>query len=192
MRVNFTANGAVIVPDADLQPKGERYYFRDSIRLGADEIYVSPLDLNIEHSQIEIPFKPMLRLGTPVFDTAGDKRGVVMLNVFGKQLLDDFRRAMGEARHAMLVNRDGDWLSHPDPQKEWGFMLGKEVSFATTYPEVWRQLLARPKGTISSDTGLFTFTTVFPLLGRLHSSTGSPLATGDSARELEAQGRIGS
>lgn len=187
IRINYSREGAVTVSDADLQAKGERYYFQDSLRLAEGEIYVSPLDLNIEHTQIERPFKPMLRLGTPVFDKAGVKRGVVILNVFGNQLLSDFRRAMGEKRHAMLPNRDGYWLSHPDPSREWGFMFDREINLAVNEPETWQRLLADAEGSFSTKAGLFTFTTVYPLLAYQHSSTGSPHVNGSSVQPLEAQ-----
>lgn len=187
IRVNFTREGAVIVPDAYLQPKGDRYYFRDSFRLVAGDVYVSPLDLNFEHQQVQRPFKPMLRLGTPVFDQAGSKRGVVIVNVFGSKLLNDFRRAMVEESHAMLVNRDGYWLSHPDPAQEWGFMFNRELTVAASYPDAWQRLQATTEGSFYTEAGLFTFATVHPLLAQHHSSTGSPLAAGSSARPLQTQ-----
>lgn len=54
----------------DLQYKGNRYYFKDSIGLEKDQIFVSALDLNVENGKVEIPHKPMIRFATPVFDNA--------------------------------------------------------------------------------------------------------------------------
>ena len=43
-------NGAVrVVPEAELQRKGDRPYFKETIGLAPDEIYVSPIDLNQEN-----------------------------------------------------------------------------------------------------------------------------------------------
>ena len=62
VRVNLSKDGVpVIVPDEDLQNKGKRYYFRDSIGLNEAEVFISPFDLNIEHGEVEIPYKPMIR-----------------------------------------------------------------------------------------------------------------------------------
>ncbi len=46
------------------------YYFKDSIGLEKDQIFVSALDLNVENGKVEIPHKPMIRFATPVFDNA--------------------------------------------------------------------------------------------------------------------------
>lgn len=59
IRINFADGRAWEVPRAERQPKGGRYFFKDAIRLARGEIYVSPLDLNIEHGAIELPHKPM-------------------------------------------------------------------------------------------------------------------------------------
>jgi len=46
IRVDRMGPGGTIrvVPDAELQRKGDRDYFKDTIRLAADQIYVSPVD----------------------------------------------------------------------------------------------------------------------------------------------------
>ena len=134
IRINRVNGKTEAVAGKELQNKAGRYFFSDSLRLAQGEIYISPLDLNIEQGQIEIPHKPMLRFGTPVFNSAGEKKGVVLINYYGSALIEDFRRAMVERRHAMLLNRDGYWLSSPDTSLEWGFMFGRETTFAKQYP----------------------------------------------------------
>ena len=71
VRVNFNNGQPAIVEKNKLQPKGQRYYFKDAITLDKDEIYVSPFDLNIEGQSIELPHKPMVRFSAPVFDRSG-------------------------------------------------------------------------------------------------------------------------
>ena len=80
IRVNYNNGDPYVVPEKDLQDKSDRYYFHEAIVLDKGDIYTSPLDLNIEKGEIEIPYKPMLRIGTPYFDNDGKKRGVVFLN----------------------------------------------------------------------------------------------------------------
>src|ERR1700743_2658126 len=44
---HFGPNGAIrVVPDFELQRKGDQPYFTDTIKLRAGDIYVSPIDLN--------------------------------------------------------------------------------------------------------------------------------------------------
>ncbi|MCI5167617.1 MAG: hypothetical protein D3903_16385, partial [Candidatus Electrothrix sp. GM3_4] len=64
IRVNRIAEQSVIVPKENLQHKGKRYYFQDTIKLNHGEVFISPFDLNVEHGAVEKPYKPMLRFGT--------------------------------------------------------------------------------------------------------------------------------
>ncbi|MFH2134690.1 MAG: diguanylate cyclase [Pseudomonadota bacterium] len=187
VRINFNAGQPVIVPQSDLQDKSTRYFFRDTIKLGRGEVYVSPLDLNIEHGEIEQPFKPMIRFGTPVFDSKGRKRGVLMINYFGQDAIEHFLRIMsgGDPRRAMLLNRDGYWLSAPDVGDEWGFMFGRaDKTFGHRHPQEWREIASKDNGDVETDEGLFVYDTVYPLQAELHSSSGSPLPHVPSSHEI--------
>ncbi|MEW6594106.1 MAG: sensor domain-containing diguanylate cyclase [Thermodesulfobacteriota bacterium] len=193
VRVNAAAGGPVIVAASALQSKKDRYYFKDAMVLGPGEIFVSPLDLNIEQNQLERPLKPMIRFATPVFDRHGTRHGVVILNYLGGQLLQAIREtARTSPGEIMLCNSDGYWLLAPEPENEWGFMFPdrKARRFSVRYPEVWRAMQKEPGGEISSADGLFHFTTITPLSARspfiryARSSSGSPEAGGSSARDL--------
>ncbi len=167
IRINYNDGQPAIVPREQLQNKSHRYYFSDTIKLNQGEIFVSPLDLNIEHGRVEFPHKPMIRFGTPVFDSAGRKQGVIMLNYFGRDLLQRFQDAMqGSNLHrTMLLNREGYWLSGAKPEDEWSFMLGKnERSFRHDFAEAWRTISTTEYGSLLTDQGLFVFAAVYPLI----------------------------
>ncbi|MBI5891732.1 MAG: diguanylate cyclase [Nitrosomonadales bacterium] len=187
VRVNYAAGKASIVPRGQLQDKSGRYFFRDTIKLDRNEVFVSPLDLNIEHDRLEIPYKPMIRFGTPVFDSAGRKRGIILLNYFGEELLQHFRAVLlgGDQRSGMLLNSDGYWLSSAKREDEWGFMLGKpERAFGHEFAEEWRTISAGESGALQTKNGLFVYATVYPLQEGQRSSTGSALPHSASRREL--------
>lgn len=164
IRVNLVNKQAVIVPDSALQNKAGRYFFPEMLSLGAGEIYVSPLDLSIEYGKFEIPYKSILRFGTPLFNRAGKKQGALMFSYLGQELLDDFTQAMREKQHAMLLNRDGYWLSGPDHDLEWGFMFGRDDTFGKYHPDAWSRISTMQQGSILTPKGLYTFITVHPLL----------------------------
>ena len=67
VRVNFDGNVTNIIRGTKLQDKSERYYFKKSVNLPEGSIYTSPLDLDIEHGKIELPYTPVMRYTTPVF-----------------------------------------------------------------------------------------------------------------------------
>jgi diguanylate cyclase (GGDEF)-like protein/PAS domain S-box-containing protein len=189
VRVNFNGGNPVIVPVKERQNKHHRYYFADAFKLGRGEVYISPLDLNIEHDQIEIPPKPMLRMGTPVFDSHGDKRGIVVLNFFGVELLSRLGQATAAiADHAMLLNQDGYWLKSPRPDEEWGFMFGREqLTLAQRHPLAWRRIMQTDSGQFEDAEGLWTFKTIYPLLEGQPVQDGSATALAPSRDAQDAR-----
>ena len=94
LRVNLQDNTPILVSDRQLQNKSHRPYFQRTISLPPETIYSSGLDLNQEHGKIEIPYKPVLRFATPVFDDDKKVCGIVVLNVLGKRLLEECRHIL--------------------------------------------------------------------------------------------------
>lgn len=168
VRINLVNGTAVLVPSENLQNKKNRYYFSESIVLNKDEIYISPLDLNIENGKIETPFKPMLRIGTPVFDEDDNKKGVLIFNYLGKNIINQLNENSNVLleNQLMLVNKDGYWLKHPVIEYDWGFMFEdkKDVSFKKYYSSAWDKIELEEKGQFETKEGLFTFTSVYPIL----------------------------
>ncbi len=163
VRVNYRKGEAIVVPEESLQNKKTRYYFKKSFNTARDMVYVSPLDLNVEHGKIEEPYKPMIRFGTPVFNAKDEKTGIVLLNYLAERLLVNFTSAVGNIQdHTMLVNAEGYWLKHPNPDMEWGFMLNHEHNFIARYPEAWKAISLEDHGQFSNNDGMFTFATITP------------------------------
>ncbi len=191
VRVNFNRDQPYIVPKEQLQSKKGRYYFEDTFRLSRGEVFVSPFDLNIEGGALELPLKPMIRFGTPVFDRNGKKRGVVVLNYLGQNFIDYFEKTSVTASvqtFNLLVNSDGYFLKGMKNDDDWGFMLTerKDKSFAHFFPEEWSEIAAGESGQFVDGRGLFTYTSYFPLLEGLRTSSGSRQALGSSAMQLDA------
>lgn len=165
-RVNYNAGSPEIVPDSKLQNKFARYYFSDAFALGPGEIFISPLDLNVENRKIEQPIKPMIRVALPIFSSKAEKKGVLLFNYFGERMLDmlDEIEAQSLGR-VMLVNRDGYWLKGIHPEDEWGFMYPDKMDtkFQARYPTAWNEIVNADNGQFLTESGLFTFSTIRPL-----------------------------
>ncbi|MEH1799756.1 MAG: GAF domain-containing protein [Nostoc sp.] len=190
VRVNFNKGEPTIVPEEKLQVQAKRYWFNDTLRLNQGQVFVSPLDLNIERGQVEQPLKPMIRFGTPVFDRRGEKRGIVVLNYFGTKLLDNFNQAFANASsQGMLLNADGYWLKGAKPEDEWGFMFPnrKNRTFGQAFPQAWQQISQKESGQFQTAEGIFTFTTVYPLVEGQKSSTGAGQAFAPSQNQIDTK-----
>lgn len=189
VRINYNEGKPSIVPHSELQDKSRRYYFNDTFRLNRGEVYVSPFDLGIENNRLVIPFMPTIRFGTPVFDSSGRKKGVLLFDYLGGNLLQNFHKVMqGPGRAGMLLNRDGYWLGSAKHEDEWGFMqmLGKsDRTFGHDYPDEWRSVSNDEESTQLTAKGLFVFSTVHPLLPAQHSSSGSDTVFGVSQLEFK-------
>jgi diguanylate cyclase (GGDEF)-like protein/PAS domain S-box-containing protein len=179
----FQGVAKVIAPD-QLQDKTQRYYFTDAFKLQQGEVFISPLDLNIEQGKIEQPYKPMIRFATPIADQMGKKRGIVILNYYGNDMLQAFSKAT--SGQAMVLNAAGYWLKSPVVADEWGFMFKRpELSLAARSPIVWQTLLSSDSGQVTQDDGLWTWETVYPLLAGQRSSSGTPEANGPGLKPDE-------
>jgi PAS domain S-box-containing protein len=133
----LSPNGAVqIAPDAELQRKGDRAYFNETIQLPSGGIYVSPLSLAARHGVIRTPHVPMLRVATPVFAPGGKPFGIVIINVDMRSAFDRVRSSMRQSGEIFVVNERGDYLVHPDPAREFGAELGTPTNWQTDFPDL--------------------------------------------------------
>ena len=204
VRVNYNGGAPRLVTQEKLQNKKKRYYFADTFSLDSGEIFVSPLDLNIEQGEVEIPYKPMIRFGSPVYDDKGHKRGIVLLNYFAAEMLASVKETMSAEGHGyavmahasgrhetdeiyghpVLLNQQGYWLLGLQKEDEWGFMFGNDRTFAKKFPSVWQHISRSEKGQFEVSQGLFTFLTLYPLSEGQVSATGSPYAFRPSEKKL--------
>lgn len=147
-----------VTPVELLQNKSSRYYFRESVILKPGQVYVSPMDLNVEFDKIEIPYHPQIRIITPVLSSPKKKSGIVVINISANyllQLLQRFdQRSLGQI---YMLNKEGYWLYHRDSEKTWGFQLKNRNSFADENPALWQFVRSQNDGQLSQQQGLLTF-----------------------------------
>jgi len=144
IRVNFDNNKGYSVPEKDLQNKKNRYYFTETVKLNEESVYVSPLDLNIEHGEVEVPYKPMIRISTPLYDEQGTFKGIIVLNYLAEHMLTGFRELASNSQgEIILLNAAGYRLSSSNPDNDWNFMFEEKKgdTFEKEYPNEWMSIL---------------------------------------------------
>lgn len=184
VRINYNSGNPYFVEKKDLQTKNSRYYFKDVFELEKGEIFVSPLDLNIEQGIIEQPYKPMIRIGTPIYDSNNKKKGIVLINYLGETTLNSIKRYIGGFKgEIMLLNSDGYWILSPNPEDSWGFMFDdkKDKIFSNKFAEEWKLIDSSKNSQFTSSNGFFTFQTIYPIQEAWKSSSGAgtPFASSD-------------
>jgi methyl-accepting chemotaxis protein len=153
VRVDSDGTTVAAIPESQLQNKGDRDYFLQTMQREPGEVYISPVNLNRERGEIERPFKPVVRYGTPVFDEAGRRRGIVIANVFARPFLEKVASSQNtDQSEVFILNEDGYYISHPNPDKEWGFELGTNERLSEDYPlEIANRILTNSSGSITDD-----------------------------------------
>jgi PAS domain S-box-containing protein len=143
-RVNSMDGQTYVVPYDGLQEVGRRFYFQKSLELtNARQIYISPIDLNVERGEIVMPYQPMIRFAMKIFRN-NVARGILVINYDAQHVLD----ALVRNDHALwLVDGKGFWLAGPDDEVEWGFMFPDKAGtrFQDRYPDVWQQAVVGEK-----------------------------------------------
>lgn len=150
VRINRDGSECREVPEEELQQKGDRYYFTEAVRLSPGQVFVSPVDLNIENGTIEKPYKPTMRFSAPVVDARGEIKAVVVLNYHASDLLDSLfldgpkQQPQDEFISYFLVNADGYYLKADTvSERQFAFMFNrKNERFDIDYPKVWQAVLA--------------------------------------------------
>lgn len=164
IRIDLKDDRAIRIPDSELQNKKDRYYYYEAVTLSDGSVHISPLDLNIEHDAVEIPYKPMIRLGMPVYQQNGKLEGLIVVNYLANDFLSLFKRYdQTTLGHIMLLNDKSYYLSSQNEDKEWGFMFPdkKDVSFTKDHHAEWREIKQGAHNIISED-GMFTALALHP------------------------------
>ncbi len=152
VRVDCLADGCSLRPRELLQNKAHRYYFSETMRLSLGQLYVSPLDLNREFGRIEEPYRPVIRLATPVFfpgeGSEARRAGIIVLNVLAEPILAMVYRASQGYESIALADANGYYLAHPDPRRLWGGPrdLNTGEGLARDYGALFPTLINDPQG----------------------------------------------
>ncbi len=165
IRVDQISGQPVVIATDRLQNKSTRYYFKETLKMNPGDVFVSPLDLNVERSEIEYPLNPTIRVATPLVDHQGGGRGILIFNYSAQNMLDNFTAiTSGIKDHVSVLNREGYWLVSPNADDEWGFMFNKEgVRMINRFPAAWREIEKKRKGSLLNKEGLWVWSTVRPL-----------------------------
>lgn len=163
VRIDYNNNQASIIQKNALQNKKQRSYFKQGINLTPGSLYISPMDLNIENRKIQFPHTPTIRFIMPVFNKQVIS-GLIVLNYDADYLLKNFDDMLtGSFGHIALLNQDGYWLRSHRKKREWGFMLNENIKFVHNHPAEWQTISTEDEGQLLSQSGLFTFVSVYPL-----------------------------
>ncbi len=138
IRVDRSGSGKTIrvVPDGELEQRGDSDYFQRAIRLGPNEVDVSPIELNQEQGVVELPHVPVIRTAAAIHTPDGRPFGIVVINVDLGAAFARVRAARRPDSQIFVVNERGDYLLHPDQSREFGFAFAKPQRLDDDFPDL--------------------------------------------------------
>ncbi|CAH2212146.1 cache domain-containing protein [Tepidibacter aestuarii] len=168
LRVNADNNGnADIIDEKQLQDKSDRYYIKSGLNLNKGQIYISPIDLNIENGRIQNPINQVIRFVAPVFSDSGEKKGVIVLNYKAQDILNLVELFIKNNKdlNIMLLNNDGYWIKSDNIEKDFAFMYEdkKDISFKNEFKYLWNSIVSSKQGTIYNNDIIYYYNTINPL-----------------------------
>ncbi|MFW1677857.1 response regulator [Pontibacter sp. JAM-7] len=159
IRINYRGGGARITQQGQLQNKQERSYFQGALELAPELTYVSGLELNEEHGEVEVPWKPTIRLVQKLYSTRGELNSILVMNFMGERLIEPLRSA--NAEHTQFINfaivdEQGRWVFDSTGQYSWSAQRGLVEQFSEMYPDFWGQAKGQQSGQFVRDGTLYT------------------------------------
>ncbi len=131
-------NGRVVVVPFERLKKIEKDdFFSETVTLGIGEYSFSHIKLKRTNGVIDLPYLPVLRVATPIFDQRkGEIFGIIILDIDINQYFKKIRLLLREKISFYLTNNEGYYIYHPDMNKTFGFETGKNYLIQEEFPEL--------------------------------------------------------
>jgi PAS domain S-box-containing protein len=129
-----------IIPKHKLQNKSYREYVQKFLNLKKDEVGTSYFSLNKEFGKVQIPKRPVVRIGMKVYDNNGVYKGIAIINVCLRYFFTSLNKTT--LYHIHLMDSQGRFLSHHD--KRYG-LTGENTQYTLfdEFPELSKDVLKK-------------------------------------------------
>jgi serine/threonine protein kinase len=130
MRMDREVPGAEpeLIPPERLQPKGDRGYFRETVKLARNEVYLSGIDINREQGRYQWD-RPVVRAGAPVYDPATSRvLGIVVINIHFGRIIESLEQEETDDLRVFVTDEEGRFLRFPG-QKDVEFCFERDIEY---------------------------------------------------------------
>lgn len=141
VRVNFSGQEAISTESSQLQDKSGRYYVEEAKKVVPPDIYISPVDLNVEKGEIVEPYQPTLRVAIQTGVEGSLPKGLLVVNYNLGPRLKQMPGKSDDVVQSQILNPEGFWLLHYQKDKEWGRDLGhNSETLKKQNPMLWAHI----------------------------------------------------
>ncbi len=135
IRVERSKKNKIIV-QTEKQKKGDRNYFKKSIKQRPGQVYLSPIELNREYGQITVPYQPVIRAGIPIY-VKNKVQGIIVINKEMDWFLNQFEKGFSKHTSSYMFDHKKNFLSHPDPKLQFRLDLRNITKDPISEPPGW-------------------------------------------------------
>lgn len=159
LRIDIENDKVINTPDSLLQDKSDRAYFQDLLNLEKQQIYIGPIDLNVEFGEIEKPIKPVVRVAKKVISNNDSLLGFIITNYLNMLDHSKFLSSEYSIGEVMILNDEGYWLYGSEAYPTFGHLLGNKETdrFQSFFTDEWKTIQSSSEGVFETDNGLFTY-----------------------------------
>lgn len=158
LRVNYNNYGLQKIASEELQNKAHRDYFIKAKKLNSNQIYITPINLNIEHNAVDIPFSAVFRIISPVDTKEKARIGYLVYNVNVSRIISLLNLEFStDSSQLVLLNPMGEGLQYAGGNMEYFFSNSDLGSFSKKSTEVWCAMEEPNNGNILSDSGVYAW-----------------------------------
>ena len=145
--VGREGNKIIPLTGDQLQNKAHRIYFKETLKLPKESVYLSEINLNREYGKVSEPHTEVLRSSAPIYnDITGEVAGILLITAeIGHELRKIQKEFQFEGSSIYITNDWGGYLLHPDSSKSYGFDLGKRYRIQEDIPQLAKLFLPENK-----------------------------------------------
>ena len=156
IRAERNNDSTFLVPENELQQKGDRDYFIETVTLPRNSIYFSIIDLNKEHGAISEPKMPTLRITYPIY-TQNGLFGLIVINADLRNLFQELNILAGNQFSLKIVNQDGHFITHPNAEKSFTFEFNQQGQFFNDFGFELDEITSSLPKVINTEKELYAF-----------------------------------
>ncbi|MGB1321693.1 MAG: diguanylate cyclase [Vibrio gallaecicus] len=161
VRMNYSFSDGIVTVPGRLQDKSQESYFNYAKSLQAEEIGAWGIELETDHGELVYPYKPILRIITPV-SAKGQVAGYLVINIDVWNLASRLNFSPDHDVRAEVVNESGYYIASHNNSKLFGDSIPerKEFNLKKIAPKLWDHISQEQTGYIFEDDNLFAFNKV--------------------------------
>lgn len=164
IRVHSSGGEARLMPQNALSNRALQPYFPAAYALSAEQIYLSPFDLTADPLSARV-MQPVLRVATPSYDSARQKRGILVINYLAQLLLSRLRAFSSSAAGSVwLINDAGYWILGDHALQEWAWLYPERAAqrFSSLHPVAWSKIQAGEVVQFQTTQGIYSYSILYP------------------------------